>query len=231
MTTITGNKVLVDLPIFTRITGNEKIIFSKNEPTSLLFKIKKFFMQKRMQEVAAVRIKNLFDTYARTDIRYKNLVAGIDVTQGVDESKIIDTFEDIINKNRLNKLSYTNKFITKIPDSLPNEIEELITHEINNPNPSKLRQDLIDFSKQKISMLIPAQEIEIYLTKFENKFPNNLSELKLKDFQKINTIFFQVLKLLPKSDDPYINELRKHINDRLEIVRLYCEKLEQSLQS
>jgi len=33
-------KVLVDLPIFTPITGNEKIIFSRKENNSIFLKIK-----------------------------------------------------------------------------------------------------------------------------------------------------------------------------------------------
>ena len=235
MQTHTNYKVLVDLPIFTPITGNEKIIFSRKENNSIFLKIKimfkKIFMQKEMQEAAAMRIKNIFDANAKSDIRYSDMAAKINVTQGIDESTVIDAFEDVINQARLNKILQASNALKEIPKNLPIEVEELITQQINNPSSNKLKQDLIDFAKQKISMLMNAKDIEKYLKKIEDHFPDNLNELNLTDFQKLDTLLTQSLKLLPNNDDPYVNEFRKYIKTRLEIIQPYRKNLEQSLQS
>jgi hypothetical protein len=78
---------------------------------------------------------------------------------------------------------------------------------------------------------MPINDIEKYLKKFEDNFPDNLSELKLNDFQKLGTIFTQCLKLSPNNEDTYVNNFRKHINDRLEIVQSYLDKLTLTLES
>ncbi len=231
----TNYKVLVDLPIFTPITGNEKIIFSRKEKNSIFFKIKimfkKIFMQKEMQEAAAMRIKNIFDAHANNDNRYSAMAAKINVKQGIDESTVIDAFEDVINQTRLNKILQASNAQNEIPKNLPIEVEELITQQINNPSSNKLKQDMIYFAKQKIFMLMPTNDIEKHLKKFEDNFPDNLNELKLNDFQKLGTIFTQCLKLSPNNEDAYVNDFRKHINDRLAIVQSYLEKLTPTLES
>lgn len=231
----TNYKVLVDLPIFTPITGNEKIIFSRKENNSIFLKIKimfkKIFMQKKMQEAAAMRIKNIFDANAKNDNRYSDMAAKINVKQGVDESTVIDAFEDVINQTRLNKILQASNTLKEIPRNLPVEVEELITQQINNPSSNKLKQDMIYFAKQKIFMLMSTNDIEKYLKKFEDNFPDNLNELKLNDFQKLGTIFTQCLKLSPNNEDAYVNDFRKHINDRLAIVQSYLDKLTPTLES
>ncbi len=231
----TNYKVLVDLPLFTPITGNEKIIFSRKEKNSIFFKIKimfkKIFMQKEMQEAAAMRIKNIFDAHANNDNRYSAMAAKINVQQGIDESTVIDAFEDVINQTRLNKILQASNAQNEIPKNLPIEVEELITQQINNPSSNKLKQDMIYFAKQKIFMLMPTNDIEKHLKKFEDNFPDNLNELKLNDFQKLGTIFTQCLKLSPNNEDAYVNDFRKHINDRLAIVQSYLEKLTPTLES
>lgn len=228
-------KVLVDLPIFTPITGNEKIIFSRNENNSFFLKIKimfkKIFMQKEMQEAAAMRIKNIFDANAKSDNRYSVMAAKINVKQGIDESTVIDAFEDVINQTRLNKILQARNAFKEIPKNLPIEVEELITQQINNPSSNKLKQDLIDFAKKKISMVMNTDFIEEYLKNFDAHFPNNLNKLNLTDFQKLDTIFTLSLKLLPNNEDTYVNEFRKHISDRLEIVQSYLDKLTPTLES
>ncbi len=80
-------------------------------------------------------------------------------------------------------------------------------------------------------MLMTAKDIEKYLKKFEDNFPSNVNKLDLTDFQKLGTIFTQCLKLLPNNEDAYVNDFRKHINDRLEIVQSYLDKLTPSLES
>jgi len=231
----TNYKVLVDLPIFTPITGNEKIIFSRKENNSIFLKIKimfkKNFMQKKMQEAAAMRIKNIFDAHGKNDIKYSDMAAKINVKQGIDESTVINAFEAIINQTRLNKILQASNPTKVIPANLPTKIQELINHQINNPGSNKLKQDLIDFAKKKISMVVRTNDIEEYLEKFEANFPDNLSKLNLTDFQKFGTIFTQCLKLLPNNEDAYVNDFRKHINDRLEIVQSYLDKLTPSLES
>ena len=231
----TNYKVLVDLPIFTPITGNEKIIFSRKENNSIFLKIKimfkKIFMQKKMQEAAAMRIKNIFDANAKNDNRYSDMAAKINVKQGIDESTVIDAFEDVINQTRLNKILQASNTLKEIPRNLPVEVEELITQQINNPSSNKLKQDMIYFAKQKIFMLMPINDMEKYLKKFEDNFPDNLNELKLNDFQKLGTIFTQCLKLSPNNEDAYVNDFRKHINDRLAIVQSYLDKLTPTLES
>jgi hypothetical protein len=231
----TNYKVLVDLPIFTPITGNEKIIFSRKENNSIFLKIKimfkKIFMQKKMQEAAAMRIKNIFDANAKNDNRYSDMAAKINVKQGIDESTVIDAFEDVINQTRLNKILQASNTLKEIPRNLPVEVEELITQQINNPSSNKLKQDMIYFAKQKIFMLMSTNDIEKYLKKFEDNFPDNLNELKLNDFQKLGTIFTQCLKLSPNNEDAYVNDFRKHINDRLAIVQSYLDKLTPTLES
>ena len=231
----TNYKVLVDLPIFTPITGNEKIIFSRKENNSIFLKIKimfkKIFMQKKMQEAAAMRIKNIFDANAKNDNRYSDMAAKINVKQGIDESTVIDAFEDVINQTRLNKILQASNTLKEIPRNLPVEVEELITQQIKNPSSNKLKQDMIYFAKQKIFMLMPTNDIEKYLKKFEDNFPDNLNELKLNDFQKLGTIFTQCLKLSPNNEDAYVNDFRKHINDRLAIVQSYLDKLTPTLES
>ena len=228
-------KVLVDLPIFTPITGNEKIIFSRKENNSIFLKIKimfkKIFMQKEMQEAAAMRIKNIFDANAKSNNRYSVMAAKINVKQGINESTVIDAFEDVINQARLNKILQASNAFKEIPKNLPIEIEELITQQINNPSSNKLKQDLIYFAKKKISMIMPTNDIEKYLKKFDDNFPDNLNKLKLNDFQKLGTIFTQCLKLSPNNEDTYVNDFRKHINDRLEIVQSYLDKLTPTLES
>jgi hypothetical protein len=231
----TNYKVLVDLPLFTPITGNEKIIFSRKEKNSIFLKIKimfkKIFMQKEMQEAAAMRIKNIFDAHANNDNRYSAMAAKINVQQGIDESTVIDAFEDVINQTRLNKILQASNAQNEIPKNLPIEVEELITQQINNPSSNKLKQDMIYFAKQKIFMLMPTNDIEKHLKKFEDNFPDNLNELKLNDFQKLGTIFTQCLKLSPNNEDAYVNDFRKHINDRLAIVQSYLDKLTPTLES
>ena len=231
----TNYKVLVDLPLFTPITGNEIIIFSRKEKNSIFLKIKimfkKIFMQKEMQEAAAMRIKNIFDAHANNDNRYSAMAAKINVQQGIDESTVIDAFEDVINQTRLNKILQASNAQNEIPKNLPIEVEELITQQINNPSSNKLKQDMIYFAKQKIFMLMPTNDIEKHLKKFEDNFPDNLNELKLNDFQKLGTIFTQCLKLSPNNEDAYVNDFRKHINDRLAIVQSYLDKLTPTLES
>jgi hypothetical protein len=231
----TNYKVLVDLPIFTPITGNEKIIFSRKENNSFFLKIKimfkKIFMQKEMQEAAAMRIKTIFDANAKSDNRYSVMASKINVKQGIDESTVIDAFEDVINQTRLNKILQARNAFKEIPKNLPTEIQELINHQINNPSSNKLKQDLIYFAKQKIFMLMRTNDIEEYLKKFEDNFPNNLNKLNLTDFQNLSTIFTQCLRLSPNNEDTYVNEFRKHINDRLEIVQSYLDKLMPTLES
>lgn len=231
----TNYKVLVDLPLFTPITGNEKIIFSRKEKNSIFLNIKimfkKIFMQKEMQEAAAMRIKNIFDAHANNDNRYSAMAAKINVQQGIDESTVIDAFEDVINQTRLNKILQASNAQNEIPKNLPIEVEELITQQINNPSSNKLKQDMIYFAKQKIFMLMPTNDIEKHLKKFEDNFPDNLNELKLNDFQKLGTIFTQCLKLSPNNEDAYVNDFRKHINDRLAIVQSYLDKLTPTLES
>lgn len=192
---------------------------------------KKIFMQKKMQEAAAMRIKNIFDANAKNDNRYSDMAAKINVKQGVDESTVIDAFEDVINQTRLNKILQASNTLKEIPRNLPVEVEELITQQINNPSSNKLKQDMIYFAKQKIFMLMPINDIEKYLKKFEDNFPDNLNELKLNDYQKLGTIFTQCLKLSPNNEDAYVNDFRKHINDRLAIVQSYLEKLTPTLES
>ena len=178
----TNYKVLVDLPLFTPITGNEKIIFSRKEKNSIFLKIKimfkKIFMQKEMQEAAAMRIKNIFDAHAKSDNRYSDMAAKINVKQGIDESTVIDAFEDVINQTRLNKILQASNALKEIPRNLPIEVEELITQQINNPSSNKIKQDMIYFAKQKIFMLMPTNDIEKYLKKFEDKFPNSIIKFK-----------------------------------------------------
>ena len=79
-------------------------------------------------------------------------------------------------------------------------------------------------------MLMPTNDIEKHLKKFEDNFPDNLNELKLNDFQKLGTIFTQCLKLSPNNEDAYVNDFRKHINDRLAIVQSYLGKLTPTLE-
>ena len=184
-----------------------------------------------MQEAAAMRIKNIFDANAKNDNRYSDMAAKINVKQGIDESTVIDAFEDVINQTRLNKILQASNTLKEIPRNLPIEVEELITQQINNPSSIKLKQDMIYFAKQKIFMLMPTNDIEKYLKKFEDNFPDNLNELKLNDFQKLGTIFTQCLKLSPNNEDAYVNDFRKHINDRLAIVQSYLDKLTPTLES
>jgi hypothetical protein len=94
----TSNKVLVDIPFITPITGKEKIIFSSNGKTSLWFDFKKIFWQKRMEEAAAMRIKNIFDEYSKIDINFNNTIQNIKAKDGIDETLVIDTFAEIERK-------------------------------------------------------------------------------------------------------------------------------------
>ena len=98
MPAITTHKVLVDIPFITPITGKEKIIFSSNGKTSLWFDFKKIFWQKRMEEAAAMRIKNIFDEYSKIDINFNNTIQNIKAKDGIDETLVIDTFAEIERK-------------------------------------------------------------------------------------------------------------------------------------
>ena len=61
MPAISSNKVLAYIPFIGTPSTKNKLIFSRGGKTTFLFEVKKFFMRERMQEAAAMRIKNIFD--------------------------------------------------------------------------------------------------------------------------------------------------------------------------
>ena len=227
MTAISNYKVLADIPFIGTPTEKHKLIFSRNGKTSFLFEIKKIFMKERMQEAAAMRIKNIFDEYSKTDVSFNNSIQNIKAKDGVDETLVIDAFTDIERKKRLKLTSQ------ELPASLNGVINSAITiinNKINNSDAITLNQDILLLAKNKCSPPLSETTITNSLNYLNSLSKNDLHSVELNDCNNILSILNHLKKEIPiNSSDLYLEKIHKHIDDYLELLSPQKEKLDNLL--
>ncbi len=216
----TSNKVLVDLAFILPVTGKEKIIFSRSGKTSLWFDFKKIFWGKRMEEEAAKRIKNIFTNYSEIDRTFINPFQSIKDEEGIDENAVIEAFADLEKRKKL-----------KLPtQDLPAELENaktIIDEKLKNSDSVALNKDILLLAKKNCSPPLSEATIVNSLSYLDTLNKQDLHAIELDDCSKILSVLNHLKKEIPiNSSDLYLEKIRKHIDDHIELFSPHQERLE-----
>jgi|GEM_PF-4525983 len=222
MKTNSNYKVLADIPFITPITGKEKIIFSSNGKTSLWFDFKKIFWQKRMEEAAAMRIKNIFDEYSKNDMNFNNTIQNIKAKDGIDENAVIDAFADLEKRRKL-------ALSTKV---LPAELENaktMIDEKLKNSDSVALNKDILLLAQNKFTVQLSSKTISKSLSYLDKIDKNDLNGIKYGDCSNILSILNPLKeKILVNPNDTYIKKVSDKIDRHIELLTTHFEKLKEN---
>jgi hypothetical protein len=217
----TNYKVLVDLPLFFPSTGEEKIIFSRNGKTSKWFDFKKNFIEGRMQKAAATRIKTLIDNNTYLDSSLKNkILNNINSEEGIDDTLVINVFEDIVRRKKLNLTTQD------LPAALDG-VKALIDEKIIDSSSSTIQQDILLLAKNNCSPHFSETTIKDSLSYLNSLGNNDLHTVELDDCSKILSIFNHLKeKISQHSDDAYLKKILEHIDKTIKLLSPQQERLE-----
>jgi hypothetical protein len=217
----TNYKVLVDLPLFFPTTGEEKIIFSRNGKTSKWFDFKKNFIEGRMQKAAATRIKTLIDNNTYLDSSLKNkILNNINSEEGIDDTLVINVFEDIVRRKKLNLTTQD------LPAALDG-VKALIDEKIIDSSSSTIQQDILLLAKNNCSPPFSETTIKNSLSYLNSLGNNDLHTVDLDDCSKILSIFNHLTeKISQHSDDAYLKKILEHIDKTIKLLSPQQERLE-----
>ena len=217
----TNYKVLVDLPLFFPTTGEEKIIFSRNGKTSKWFDFKKNFIEGRMQKAAATRIKTLIDNNTYLDSSLKNkILNNINSEEGIDDTLVINVFEDIVRRKKLNLTTQG------LPAALDG-VKALIDEKIIDSSSSTIQQDILLLAKNNCSPPFSETTIKNSLSYLNSLGNNDLHTVDLDDCSKILSIFNHLKeKISQHSDDAYLKKILEHIDKTIKLLSPQQERLE-----
>jgi hypothetical protein len=217
----TNYKVLVDLPLFFPPTGEEKIIFSRNGKTSKWFDFKKNFIEGRMQKAAATRIKTLIDNNTYLDNSLKNkILNNINSEEGIDDTLVINVFEDIVRRKKLNLTTQD------LPAALDG-VKALIDEKIIDSSSSTIQQDILLLAKNNCSPPFSETTIKNSLSYLNSLGNNDLHTADLDDCSKILSIFNHLKEKIPQhSDDAYLKKILEHIDKIIKLLSPQQERLE-----
>jgi hypothetical protein len=222
MPAISSNKVLADIPFIGTPSTKDKLIFSRGGKTTFLFEVKKFFMRERMQEAAAMRIKNFFDEYSITDSNFKNPIQDIKVKDGIDETLVINTFEDILRKKKLDLVNQD------LPEEL-NDVKAIINKNINATPINKIEADVLSLAHKKCSTLLSPDIFKKSLEILETINPHNLTVTQEWDCNNVLTILNFLKKQIPKDpNDAYLIKIHTCIDNHVKSFTTQLEKLKEN---
>ena len=222
MPAISSNKVLADIPFIGTPSTKDKLIFSRGGKTTFLFEVKKFFMRERMQEAAAMRIKKIFDEYSITDSNFKNPTQDIKIKDGIDETLVINTFEDILRKKKLDLVNQD------LPEEL-NDVKAIINQNINATPTNKIEADVLSLAHKKCSTLLSPDIFKKSLEILETINPHNLTITKEGDCNNVLTILNFLKKQIPKDpNDDYLKKIHTCIDNHVKSFTTQLEKLKEN---
>ena len=222
MPAISSNKVLADIPFIGTPSTKNKLIFSRGGKTTFLFEVKKFFMRERMQEAAAMRIKYIFDEYSKIDINFTNPIQDIKVKDGIDETLVINTFEDILRKKKLDLVNQD------LPEEL-NDVKAIINKNINATPINKIEADVLSLAHKKCSTLLSPDIFKRSLKIIETINPHDLMATKEGDCNNIITILNFLKKQIPKDpNDAYLIKIHTCIDNHVKSFTTQLEKLKEN---
>jgi hypothetical protein len=222
MPAISSNKVLADIPFIGTPSTKNKLIFSRGGKTTFLFEVKKFFMRERMQEAAAMRIKIIFDEYSKIDINFTNPIQDIKVKDGIDETLVINTFEDILRKKKLDLVNQD------LPEEL-NDVKAIINKNINATPINKIEADVLSLAHKKCSTLLSPDIFKRSLKIIETIIPHDLMATKEGDCNNILTILNFLKKQIPKDpNDAYLIKIHTCIDNHVKSFTTQLEKLKEN---
>jgi hypothetical protein len=174
-----------------------------------------------MQKAAATRIKTLIDNNTYLDSSLKNkILNNINSEEGIDDTLVINVFEDIVRRKKLNLTTQG------LPAAL-NGVKALIDEKIIDSSSSTIQQDILLLAKKNCSPPFSETTIKNSLSYLNSLGNNDLHTVDLDDCSKILSIFNHLTeKISQHSDDAYLKKILEHIDKTIKLLSPQQERLE-----